>query len=98
MKEKLSAFLPKSNQFAVELRLQIILKLQKDEGHSMTEENYNEIIGYCFEVLEILDKLTVGECYIKGVLLYEIAKAQIKIAEFQNLPIDHVREIFQIFS
>jgi hypothetical protein len=83
--------LPSNNQFTVELKLQIILKLQKQENYEMLEEDYHDIIGYCFEILEILENLTAGECFIKGLLFYEIAKAKINIKKLTSSEIDEVR-------
>lgn len=92
LKNKVLAILPKNNQFAVELKLQIILKLQKDENYTMTEEDYEDVCEYCYDVLAILESLSAGECFIKGVLCYEIAKAKISIAEKNaSKPIDKVR-------
>lgn len=85
LKEKISTILPKNNQFTIELKLQIILKLQKDETYTMKVEDLNEICRYCCDTLEVLDKLKAGECFIKGLLYYEIAKTKVKIAEVNFL-------------
>lgn len=93
LNNKLATILPKSNQFAVEMKLQIILKLQKDDSYKMVEEDYYDICQYCYDILQILENLVAGECFIKGILCYEIAKAKINLAEIKSSKIDNVRII-----
>lgn len=90
LKEKLAAILPKENQFTIELKLQIILKLQKDENYRMEERDYHDIYQYCYDIINILDNLTAGESFINGILCYEMAKAKIKITEKKIAKMEHV--------
>lgn len=90
LKEKLLTILPQPNQFTIELKLQIILKLQKEASYVMLEEDYQDICQYCFDVMEILEKLKAGECFIKGILSYEIAKAKINIGKLNPSKLDKV--------
>lgn len=90
LKDKLSAFLPPSNQFTIEVKLQIILKMKKDPNYEMTLEDYVDIETYSSDVLKIIDRLKVGECFVKGLLYHEILKAKIKLAELRKHEFDDV--------
>lgn len=94
LKEKLSNFLPDSNQFTIELKLQIILKMKKESDHIMTIEDYQDIEKYCLNVLHIIDKLTMGECFVKGILYHELATTKIRLAELQGQMINDVSMLF----
>ncbi|EAT40226.1 AAEL008032-PA [Aedes aegypti] len=80
MNEHVSKFLLPCNQFMVELKLQAILKIQDDA----TLELQMEKERYCVEILGILEKLEYGECYIKGVLCYELFKVRMAIARVKE--------------
>ena len=96
LKEKIPHILPPSNQFALELKLQVILKLQNDEN-LLNETNCMDIKKYCNEILKILEILNAGECFIKGVLCFDIAKADIKISEINNATENRVRRQMESF-
>lgn len=88
LKEKLSNFLPESNQFAIELKLQIILKLKQEPNYTMSIEDHQDIEKYCEDILEIINKLTMGECFVKGILYHEIAVTKLKLAELQGVEVN----------
>lgn len=90
MKNKLLTFLPSSNQFAIELKLQIILKMKQEPNYVMTIEDHQDIETYCHDVLAIIDRLNVGECFVKGYLYYEIVTTRIKLAKLEGHEIDNV--------
>lgn len=81
LKEKLLTILPKTNQFTIELKLQVIMKLHKALNYTMTEDDFKDICEYCYEILDVLEKLSVGDCFIKGLLCYEIAKHKVQLAK-----------------
>lgn len=93
LKEKLSTILPASNQFTIEVKLQIILKMKQDPNYVMTSEDYEDIERYCYDVLRVIDLLTVGECFVKGLLYHEILTAKIKLAELRQQVFDEVSPI-----
>ena len=68
------------NQFAVELKLTAIKCI---DGKKPLEENI-EKEKYCVEILEMLNKLRYGECFIKGVLSYELFKAREAICSYRG--------------
>lgn len=43
--------------------------MKEENNCEMTKDNYTDIISYCYDVLEILEKLNAGENYIKGNVL-----------------------------
>jgi hypothetical protein len=90
LKGKLAAILPSSNQFTIEVKLQIILKMKQDPNYEMTLEDYDDVLGYCYDVLEIIDRLSVGECFVKGLLYHEIITAKMKLAELKGQVFDDV--------
>lgn len=90
LKEKLSTILPASNQFTIEVKLQIILKMKQEENYVMNVEDYEDVERYCYDVLDVIEKLTVGECFVKGLLYHEIITAKMKLAELRNQTIDDV--------
>lgn len=98
LKNKLSLFLPSSNQLTIEVKLQIILKMKKDPNYEMTLEDYADVESYCYDVLEIIDRLKVGECFVKGLLYHEILTAKLKLAELKKQILDEVSEAFELFN
>jgi len=90
LKDKLSTFLPASNQFTIEVKLQIILKMKQDPNYVMTLEDYEDVEQYCYDVMNIIDRLSVGECFVKGLLYHEIITAKIKLAEMRGQVFDDV--------
>jgi hypothetical protein len=98
LKEKLNAILPKTNQFCIEVKLQIILKMKQQKTIVMTLEDYLDVEKYCYDVLTIIESLGCGECFVKGLLYYELLNVKLKIAELKNqTSFDEVRKVF-IFS
>lgn len=98
LKEKLSKILPASNQFTIEVKLQIILRMKQDPNYEMTSEDYEDIEQYCYDVLEIIDRLAVGECFVKGLLYHEILTAKVKLAELRDQVFDDVSSCAIQFS
>ncbi|KAL7038669.1 hypothetical protein ACKWTF_009650 [Chironomus riparius] len=93
LKNKLANFLPDGNQFTIELKLQIILKMKQESDYIMTIEDYQDIEKYCQDILNIIDKLTMGECFVKGILYHEIAITKIRLSELQGQEMnDEMRE------
>lgn len=90
LKEKLSTFLPQSNQFIIELKLQIMLKMKQEEKYTMTIEDHLDIEKYCYDTLDIIDKLDMGECFVKGILYHELVVTKIKLAELQGQELNEV--------
>jgi SET domain len=90
LRTKLSTILPASNQFTIEVKLQIILKMKQDPNYVMTLEDYEDIEKYCYDVLEIIDRLKCGECFVKGLLYHELLTAKGKIAELKGQVFDDV--------
>lgn len=91
LKEKLPTFLPTSNQFCVELKLQIILKMKKEIEAELTLVDHQDVERYCYDVLSILETLNAGECFVKGLLYYELMRVKLKIAEMTKQSFDEVR-------
>ncbi|CRL02052.1 CLUMA_CG015278, isoform A [Clunio marinus] len=89
LKEKLSNILPSSNQFTIEVKLQIILRMKQDPNYVMTLEDYEDVERYCNDVLFIIDRLAVGECYVKGLLYHELLTAKMKLVELRNQGFDN---------
>ncbi|XP_065075125.1 SET domain-containing protein SmydA-8 [Ochlerotatus camptorhynchus] len=80
LNDHVSKFLLPCNQFTVELKLQAIRKIQDDSSLELLVEKEK----YCLDILEILAKLSYGECFVKGVLCYELFKARMVIAARQE--------------
>lgn len=102
LNDHVAKFLPPCNQFTVELKLQAIRKIQ---GEAVLEQLL-EKEKYCDEILEILAKLDYGECFVKGVLCYEMFKVRMAIAqrreEHGSFPdvacLDHLRTAWIILG
>ncbi|XP_052868645.1 SET domain-containing protein SmydA-8 isoform X1 [Anopheles cruzii] len=73
-------FLLPTNQFIVELKLQAIKKIQP--SRPLVELREKE--RYCLEILDLLDRLKYGECFIKGILCYELFVTCAAIARALN--------------
>lgn len=71
--------------------------MKPENNYEMTVESYADIICYCNDILDILEKLHAGECFIKGLLLYELASSEIKLAEIKKEKISTV-SIFNLKS
>lgn len=78
--DHVSKFLLPCNQFTVELKLQAIRKIQDDASLELLMEKEK----YCLDILEILAKLGYGECFVKGVLCYELFKVRMVVAVRQE--------------
>lgn len=90
LKVKLSKLLPDTNQFTIELKLQIILKMKQEKDYTMTLTDYEDITKYCQDVLDTLDKLTAGECFVRGLLYHEMVTAKLMIYELTNQDMNKV--------
>lgn len=98
LKEKLATILPASNQFTIEVKLQIILKMKQDVNYVMTLEDYEDIERYCCDVLSVIDRLSVGECFVKGLLYHELMTAKMKLAELRGQVFDDVSHVAECES
>ncbi|XP_055586856.1 uncharacterized protein LOC129739429 [Uranotaenia lowii] len=78
LRDHVSRFLLPGNQFAVELKLQAIRKFQNALA---TDEQLGEKRRFCEDILAILRQLDIGECFIKGVLCYELFKVRMVLAQ-----------------
>jgi len=67
--------------------------MKQDPNYVMTLEDYEDVERYCHDVLEIIDRLTAGECFVKGLLHYELVQCQIKLAELRRVEFDEVSRI-----
>nr|CAI5861008.1 unnamed protein product [Callosobruchus analis] len=75
LRGKLSQMVPDSNQAVLELKCKIIWFLGYTPGFEWKELPLDTLIlkkRFCRDIIEILVKLKVGLCKIKGLLLYEI--------------------------
>lgn len=101
LKDKLSTILPASNQFTIEVKLQIILKMKQDPNYSMTLGDYEDIERYCLDIFSIIDRLSVGECFVRGLLYHELLTARMKIAAFKGQTtfddVSHLKFLFSFF-
>ncbi|XP_035780820.1 SET domain-containing protein SmydA-8-like [Anopheles albimanus] len=81
LSDHLTRFLLPTNQFTVELKLQAIKKIRA-EARQPDELRAKE--RYCLEILDLLERLRYGECFIKGVLCYELFVTRVTLAELQE--------------
>ena len=72
--------------------------MKPENNYEMTIDSYLDIICYCNDILDILRKLNAGECFIKGLLLYELASSEIKLAEIKKENIGEVRTSFELYD
>jgi hypothetical protein len=93
LKTKLLTFVPETNQFVIEVKLQIILKMKQEKDYEMTLEDYQDVEKYCYDVLKIIENLGTGESFVKGLLFYELVTAKIKIFELTGQEIKNVSYI-----
>ncbi|XP_053681684.1 SET domain-containing protein SmydA-8 [Sabethes cyaneus] len=102
LKDHAARFLLPCNQFTVELKLQAIRKIQQDASLELLLEKEQ----FCREILAILAKLDYGECFVKGVLCYELFKVRMVLAgrreERQSFPdsaaLAHLRTAWTILG
>lgn len=95
LNDHVSKFLLPSNQFTVELKLQAIRKIQDESSLELLVEKEK----YCLDILEILAKLSYGECFVKGVLCYELFKARMVVAARQErVSLDEVAKNSQFLN
>ncbi|XP_053678582.1 uncharacterized protein LOC128728956 [Anopheles nili] len=73
-------FLLPTNQFTVELKLQAIKKIQASQPLAELREKEK----YCLEILDVLERLNYGECFVKGVLCFELFVTRVTIAKVLN--------------
>lgn len=59
----------------------------------MNENDFEDICQYSYDILDVLEKLSVGECYIKGILCYELAKAKIQKAKLNATNFNEIEEV-----
>ncbi|KAK9709468.1 SET domain [Popillia japonica] len=73
--EKLSQLVPPTNQIAVELKYKLVWRLGYRPGYLWKElslEYLERKEAICRELLELLSRLKVGQCKMRGLLLYEL--------------------------
>jgi hypothetical protein len=90
LKGKLLTILPSTNQFAIELKLQIILKMKQEANYVMTLEDYEDIEKYCHDIIQIIDRLQVGLTHAYGHICHELVKTKLKLSELRGDEIDDV--------
>lgn len=70
--------------------------MKAENGCEMTLDNYLDIVQYCNDVLETIQKLDIGESFVKGWLLYESCASQISIAKLKQENINEVSFFYSI--
>ncbi|XP_058064048.1 SET domain-containing protein SmydA-8 [Anopheles bellator] len=80
LNDHLVKFLLPTNQFTVELKLQAIKKIQPCRPLAELREKER----YCLEILDVLDRLRYGECFVKGILCYELFVTRVAITRALN--------------
>lgn len=71
--EKIPKMCPPSNQFVIELKLQVIWKMGKTK-EDLTDTQRGTKIQYCKDILNILEKLNAGQCTMQALLEEELSK------------------------
>ncbi|XP_058127021.1 SET domain-containing protein SmydA-8 [Anopheles ziemanni] len=102
LNDHLVRFLLPTNQFTVELKLQAIKKIQADRPVAELREKER----YCVEILDILERLQYGECFVKGVLCYELFVTRVTLGQVpsesgnttEELNLEHLRTAWQILG
>uniref|UniRef100_A0A6P7GI69 SET domain-containing protein SmydA-8-like n=1 Tax=Diabrotica virgifera virgifera TaxID=50390 RepID=A0A6P7GI69_DIAVI len=75
LKHTLAALIPESNEVAIELKYKMIWILGYKQGYLWNELPMDLLTlkkQFCEDILELLLKLRLGLCKIRGLLLYEI--------------------------
>ena len=73
LNEKCSSFIPDSNYVVIEAKLQVIQRLSKSL-EDCGAESAGMKAKYCQDILDIMDKLGVGDCVMRTYLETEKAK------------------------
>nr|CAH7726819.1 unnamed protein product [Callosobruchus chinensis] len=106
LKGKLSQMVPDSNQAVLELKFKIIWFLGYAPGFEWKELPLETLIlkkRFCRDIIGILEKLKVGLCKIKGLLLYEIylCSEEIdrrKVEDVEKDDVDYLKEATDILK
>lgn len=91
-RNKLPTLIPWCNQYAIELKLQIILHVTNDTEDRPRNEylfeikDFQEKEKYCLEILNIMEKIRLGECFIKGTIYYELYKCRRELYRTEIMP------------
>ncbi|XP_065365191.1 SET domain-containing protein SmydA-8 [Calliphora vicina] len=73
LNEKCTSFIPESNYVVIEAKLQVIARLSKSV-EDCGEESVGTKAKYCQDILDIMDKLGLGDCVMRTYLEIEKAK------------------------
>lgn len=73
LNEKCTDFIPESNFVVIEAKLQVIARLSKSL-EDCGEESVGTKATYCQDILNIMDKLGLGDCVMRTYLEQEKAK------------------------
>lgn len=73
LKEKCPSFIPESNYVVIDAKLQVIGRLSKSQ-EDCGEESAGTKAQFCQDILDIMDKLGLGECVMRTYLETEKAK------------------------
>ncbi|XP_072380487.1 SET domain-containing protein SmydA-8-like isoform X1 [Diabrotica undecimpunctata] len=93
LKHKLAVLIPESNEVAIELKYKMIWILGYKQGYLWNELPLDLLTlkkQFCEDILELLLKLRLGLCKIRGLLLYEVymCDKEIKLREGGNSEIN----------
>ncbi|CAG9814555.1 unnamed protein product [Phaedon cochleariae] len=87
LKGKLATLVPKFSQVVVEIKYKIIWILGYQEKYSwkdMSTELLELKREYCEDLLKLLKKLNMGQCKMRGLLLYEVFQCLEEILQRKN--------------
>lgn len=73
LRDKSSSFIPDSNYVVIDAKLQVIARLSKSREDCGDEEAASKA-KFCEDLLEIIDKLGLGDCVMRTYLETEKAK------------------------
>jgi hypothetical protein len=71
-----------SNYFIMEAKLAIVYRMLDTEKYKT--EDYLDQETYCWDILNILDRLRLGDCYLKGIICYCLFKIRERIYKLNN--------------
>lgn len=73
LNEKCSDFIPETNYVVIDAKLQVIARLAKSL-EDCGEESVGTKAKYCQDILDIMDKLEMGDCIMRTYLEVEKVK------------------------
>ncbi|KAJ8681158.1 hypothetical protein QAD02_016945 [Eretmocerus hayati] len=103
IKRELCILIPETNYYMMDMMFRIVSLFGRVEGlawHELTEDELNTKILYCNKLMSSLDKLGCGDCTKKGLILYELHRANAEklkrlSAKEPNDAVDNSKEIGQ---